>query len=92
MVLLLTDGRSNVQSGLTVPNANALKSIGVDIFVVGVGSYIRGIDEMVKTASYPPQNYLFRVKSLKKFWEIIQLTVKLVSPGNYIVVNYSPPC
>lgn len=92
MVFLLTDGRSNVQSSLTVPNAKALKAIGVDIYVVGVGSYIHGIDEMVKIASFPPQDYLFRVKNLKGFWEIIQLIVKLISPGKYQVVNYDPPC
>ena len=92
MAFVLTDGKSNVQSSLTVPNANALKSIGVDIFVVGVGSYIGGIEEMVKIASYPPQDFLFRVKNLQGFWEIVKLIVKLVSPGNYHVVNYDPPC
>ena len=92
MVFLLTDGRSNVRRDLTVPNANALKAIGVEIYVVAVGSSIYGIDEMVKIASYPPQDYLFRVKNLKGFWAIIQLIVKLISPGKYQVVNYDPPC
>ena len=92
MVFLLTDGRSNVRRDLTVPNANALKAIGVEIYVVAVGSSIYGIDEMVKIASYPPQDYLFRVKNLKGFWEIIQLVVKLISPGKYQIVNYDPPC
>ena len=59
-VFLVTDGKSNVQSHFTVPNANALKKSGVEIYVVAVGSYVDGIDEMVKVASYPPQNYLFR--------------------------------
>lgn len=92
MVFLLTDGKSNVQTSLTEPNASALKSIGVEIFVVAVGNYIAGIEEMVRVASYPPKNYLFRVKSLQGFWEIIKLTVKLVSPGNYHVVDYDLPC
>lgn len=92
MVFVLTDGKSNVQTSLTEPNASALKSIGVEIFVVAVGNYIAGIEEMVRVASYPPKNYLFRVKSLQGFWEIIKLTVKLVSPGNYHVVDYDLPC
>ena len=92
LVFVLTDGRSNVRRHLTVPNADALKKIGVEIYVVAVGESIYGIDEIVKIASYPPQNYLFRVKNLTGFWEIIKLIVKQVSPGNYQVVNYDPPC
>ena len=92
LVFVLTDGKSNVQASLTEPNANALKNIGVDIFVVGVGSYIDGIDEMVRIASYPPENHLFRVESFQGFWEIVKLAVKLVSPGNYDVVDYELPC
>lgn len=49
-------------SPLTIPKANALKGIGVDIYVVAVGRYISGIDEMVKVASSPPENYVFRVE------------------------------
>ena len=92
MVLVVTDGRSNVRRHLTVPNANALKTIGVEIFVVAVGDSIPGIDEIVKIASYPPKDYLFRVHNLKGFWDIIKLIVKQVSPGNYQFVNYDPPC
>lgn len=92
MVFLLTDGRSNIQNHLTLPNANALKKNGVEIFVVAVGNYIHGIDEIVKTASFPPQDYLFRVKNLAGFWNIIKLIVKQVSPDKYHIVNYDPPC
>ena len=92
MVFVLTDGRSNVRRDLTVPNANALKTIGVEIYVVAVGASIYGIDEIVKIASYPPKDYLFRVKNLTGFWQIIKLIVKEVSPGNYRFVNYDPPC
>ena len=60
--------------------------------MVAVGSYIHGIDEMVKVASYPPQNYLFRVKDEEGFWNVIQLIVKQVSPDKYHIVNYDPPC
>ncbi|XP_078357361.1 complement factor B-like [Oculina patagonica] len=92
MVFLVTDGQSNVDDHLTIPNADKLKNSGVDIYVVAVGTYINGIDEIVKVASYPPDQFLFRVKDLAGFWDIIKLIVKQVSPGKYSIVNYDPPC
>ncbi|KAL9984359.1 hypothetical protein ACROYT_G006644 [Oculina patagonica] len=88
MVLFFTDG------DLTLPdvNANAMKNSGVDIYVVAVGTYINRIDEIVKVASYPPERFLFKVKDLAGFWDIIQLSVKQVSPGKYSIANYDPPC
>ena len=91
-VFLVTDGRSNVQPQLTIPNASALKASGVKIFVVAVGDPVPGIDEIVKVASYPPKDHLLRVKKLSKFWNLIQLAVKLVASGKYEFVNYQPPC
>ena len=92
MVFLVTDGHSNRNKHLTVPNANALKTSGVDIYVVAVGNYIRGINEMVKVASYPADKFLFRVKDMQRFWDIIKLIVKEVAPGKYSIVNYDPSC
>ena len=92
MVFLVTDGQSNVDANMTIPNANALKTSGVDIYVVAVGNSISGIDEMVKVASYPPEKFLFRVSDYQGFWNIVKLIVKNVSPGKYSIVNYDPPC
>ncbi len=92
MVFLVTDGRSNVDSHLTIPNANALKASGVEIYVVAVGTYINGIDEIVKVASYPPDNFLFRIKDSGGFWNIIKLIVKKVYPNKWHIVNYDLPC
>ena len=92
MVFLVTDGQSNVHANMTIPNANALKTSGVDIYVVAVGNYISGIDEMVKVASHPPEKFLFRVSDYQGFWNIVKLIVKKVSPGKYSIVNYDPPC
>ncbi|KAL9984353.1 hypothetical protein ACROYT_G006637 [Oculina patagonica] len=88
IVFLFTDG------DLTLPdvNANAMKNSRVDIYVVAVGSYIYGIDKIMKVASYPPDQFLFRVKDLAGFWNIIKLIVKQVAPGRYSIVNYDPPC
>ena len=53
---------------------------GVKIFVVAVGKNVRSIDEMVRVASYPPINFLFRVKKLDGFLQIIKLMVRRYSP------------
>jgi len=90
-VFLVTDGGSNIDAHLTIPNANALKASGAKIFVVAVGDTISGIDELVKVASNPFRD-LLRVKDFSGFWNLIQLTVKMVSPGKYQFVNYNPPC
>ena len=91
MVFLVTDGHSNIDAHLTVPNAIALKSVNVKIFVVAVGNYIYGIDEMVKIASTPKTD-LLRVKDFDGLWKLVQLIVQMVSPGKYHIVNYDPPC
>jgi hypothetical protein len=36
----MTDGQSNIDKSLTIPNAKKLKGMGVDIFVVAVGDHI----------------------------------------------------
>ena len=87
MVFLVTDGQSNVEKHLTIPNAQALKNTGVQIYVVVVGNYISGIAELVRVASYPPEQFIFRVKSLQGFWNIIKLIIKQVSPGDYAIIN-----
>ena len=94
MVFLVTDGQSNVQKQLTIPKADALKNSGVQIFVVAVGTYINGIDEMVKVASYPPEQFLFKVKNLSGFWNLVKLIIKQVDPGKYKILQgqYEPPC
>ena len=91
-VFLVTDGRSNVDAHLTIPNADALKASGVRIFVVAVGNYISGIDEIVRVASNPPEENLLRVANVKGLWDLIKLSVRVVYPGRYQFVNYTPPC
>ena len=93
MVLLVTDGQSN-SPDLTISKAKALKDNGIDIYVVTVGSYITGIDEMVKVASSPPENHMFRVRTLGDFWQVVKLAIKQVNPGEYAALNgqYDPPC
>jgi len=35
VAIVVTDGRSNLDSDLTIPTANTLRNAGIDIFVVG---------------------------------------------------------
>ena len=97
-VLLITDGQSNVHPTLTVPNADKLKRLGVNIYVFAVGDYIPGIGEMVQVAgskdSTKPDPYLFRLKGYPQLWEFTKLVVtKLASTGKYISLSPQPsPC
>ena len=93
MVFLVTDGQSDSRDQ-TISKAKALKDDGIDIYVVAVGSYINGIDEMVKVAFSPPENRMFRVQTLDEFWQVVKLAIKQVNPGEYKVLNgkIDPPC
>jgi hypothetical protein len=94
VVLLLTDGQSNIQRKKTVPEAKKLKSSGVQVFVIAVGGqHIHGIQEMAEVASFPPAKFLFRVKKMGDFLEVVKLAIKQVSPGQYkILERYKPSC
>ena len=98
-VLLITDGQSNIQKQLTIPKANNLKNMGVEIYVVAVGSYISGIGEMVKVAgsSNPfklPEDFLFRVHKYHGLWEVTELIIqKVAATGKYTILSpYPSPC
>ena len=90
MVLLITDGQSNDKDS-TVAKANELKIYGIEIFVVGVGSYINGIDEMMKVSSSPPHRHLFRVTTLGSFFQVVQLIIREVGEKHHLP-QYEPPC
>lgn len=81
----MTDGQSNVHEDRTIPEAEGLKHIPVEIFVVAVGSYIEGIEEMVNVASLPPQKFVCRVENHEGFLEIVKLALRQVAPGKYLV-------
>lgn len=94
VVLLVTDGQSNVQTHLTVPKADALKQIGVKIYVVAVGDDSMYLGEMERVASDPPKDFLFRVKDYRDFVEVIKLVIKDVAPVLYNIIKGepNPPC
>ncbi|CAB3992440.1 Hypothetical predicted protein [Paramuricea clavata] len=94
VVLLLTDGQSNILPHKTIPNAKALKDAGVEVFVVAVGNeYISGINEMAHIAKFPPAKFLFRVRKFGSFLDVVKLAIKEVAPDVYeIVKKYKSTC
>jgi len=71
-VLLLTDGRSNMNIHLTLYRAFQLKLLDVEMFVIGVGNYMSGIQELVGIAS-STNRHLFRVRDALSLLEIVRL-------------------
>ena len=59
-VVLLTDGQSTVDKALTIPNAQKLKNIGVDVYVMEQHS-IRRKSKKWQEMAYPPGYNVFRV-------------------------------
>ena len=73
--------------------------MGVEIYVVAVGSYNTGIGEMVKVAGsndpfMRPGDYLFRVHNYRGLWEVTGLMVKkMAASGKYASLSpYPSPC
>ncbi|XP_028403415.1 collagen alpha-1(XIV) chain-like, partial [Dendronephthya gigantea] len=92
MVFLVTDGQSNENQDQTIPNAEDLKSAGVQIYVVAVGDFTNGINEIVDIATRP-KKHLFRVKTFGDFLDVVKLVVKRVDRDTYEVVgDIPPPC
>ena len=60
----------------------------MEIFVVAVGNQrIHGIEEMAKVASLPPSKFLFRVKKVGDFLEVVKLAIKEVAPRKYKIIE-----
>ena len=92
VVLLLTDGQSNVEQAKTIPNAQKLKAKGVEVFVVAIGGkQMDGIDEMAHIASYPPADFLFRVAKVGDFLKVVNLAIKEVAPNKYKILDKQVP-
>ena len=63
--------------------------------MIAVGSaFMSGIGEMVKVASWPPQDHLFQVSDLSGLVNVIKLVEKQVAPRKYNNINQQPnkPC
>ncbi|XP_078351092.1 collagen alpha-1(XXII) chain-like isoform X2 [Oculina patagonica] len=84
-VLLFTDGSSNMNIHLTLYRAFELKILGVEMFVIGVGNYMPGIQELVGVAS-STNRHLFRVRSAMSLLDI----ARLIPPWKYMQQHQLP--
>ena len=84
-VLLLTDGTSNMHIHLTLYRAFQLKILGVEIFVIGVGNYMPGIQELVGIAS-STNRHLYRVRDALSLLDI----ARLIPPWKYMHQHQLP--
>lgn len=84
-VLLLTDGSSNVNVHFTLFRAFQLKMLGVEMFVIGVGNYMPGIQELVGIAS-TTNRHLFRVRNTMSLLDI----TRLIPPWRYLHQHQRP--
>lgn len=69
VAVLITDGESNADRGLTEAEASHLRSLGVEIFVVGIGKEV-SLEELQSVASQPLDKHLFTVSSFMKLDDI----------------------
>ena len=76
IAVVLTDGRSSMYTSQTLPQAKLLKeAAGVTVFVIAIGDYISGIQEIYDIASendYGEQLW-FHLRDIKALEEAIQL-------------------
>lgn len=71
-ILVVTDGQSNIKRDETVPSAFQLKVLGIEVFVIAVGEYLEGIQEMVQMAS-STDAHMYRVLNMGDLVEIVKL-------------------
>lgn len=77
-VLIVTDGQSNIKRERTLWKAMDLKLNGAEIFVIGIGEYVEGIDELAHLAT-TLDAHLYRAGDMQGLVEI----VKLITPVSY---------
>ncbi|KAL9984408.1 hypothetical protein ACROYT_G006696 [Oculina patagonica] len=77
-VLIVTDGQSNIKRDRTLWKAMDLKLNGAEIFVIGIGEYVEGIDELAHLAT-TLDAHLYRAGDMQGLVEI----VKLITPVSY---------
>ena len=68
----MTDGLSNVKTDLTPFEAFQLKAVGIEIFVVAVGGFEYGIQEIIMMAS-STDKHVHRVNNFQGFLDVVQL-------------------
>jgi hypothetical protein len=63
VIILVTDGYSNVDKEMTVPNAVTVKNAGIDLYSIAIGETPNDL-ELTEVSSDPTSEYLYRLQSL----------------------------
>lgn len=89
-MLIVTDGQANIKKQLSLirkqPRAPALekalklKQSGIEVFVVAVGEYLDGIEELSKMAS-SPNAHMYRVEDMNGLSSCCQWTNNILGGG-----------
>ncbi|ELU15429.1 hypothetical protein CAPTEDRAFT_157837 [Capitella teleta] len=89
IVIVLTDGNSNINADATVPKAIQVRESGVHVIVVGIGDSVNRY-EMEGIASDPPAETVFKATSYRDLPDIVDELVNSVCDD----VDYceSNPC
>jgi collagen type VI alpha len=61
VVVVITDGASNVNASRTIPEANLLKESGANVFVVAIGDNVQDA-EVVAMATDDAEAFIFRIR------------------------------
>jgi hypothetical protein len=88
-VLVITDGQSNVKRNLTIPNAQKLKAEGIEVFVIAVGEYLDGMEELSKMAS-SPNAHMYRVEDMRGLVLVVKLIPRSLEQWRSNIFGGSP--
>lgn len=80
--MIITDGQSNVNHELTLPEARALKADGVSIITVAVG-FTSETSELVGLTSPPVSENLIYVEDYKGLGKLKQKLIEPLCSGIY---------
>ena len=79
LVIVITDGGSNIQSDQTVVQATLLKKYGTEALVLPAGNYFGALErkEINSIASYPPKENVFYLHNFQYMLAVVEMAVKI---------------
>lgn len=86
IIFLITDGVSNVNAFLTIPEAEAIRADNIHIYAIGIG--LAETTELDKIASYPPRENSFTVQDFNELEGLKHKIFESFCPGTYIMQNF----
>lgn len=87
--LIVTDGQSNIKKHLTIDKALRLKQAGIEVFVIAVGEYLDGIEELSKMAS-SPNAHMYRVEDINGLVLVVKLIPRSLSQWSSNILGGDP--